>query len=1338
MPFALIAVTLLLLGSVYGVVYAYIENSEENTDSLIEELTSMGVGITETEYTVEAALGNIINDLSKTNTGGTLTERAYTFDDKVDKWIASNFPMTDKGITAKITDYKIDLNVEILKLSSGDKLTDSSRPSYLKATGYVNVDFISGTGTTSKIIDISADGTSGLPFIVERASKFELSVSGDESVLTQLISYQLSSLAQQRVLSGYGAISEGGERGTLSIITEKDIKDAYRNSLSILEVICFRNTGDNNTALESAANVDAADMLAMREGYIEIDLAAIFSQTLLSMTDTLVLQWMDYLMLDKLVGAIDTISDSMRRCWTALVSFISSENPANAGQYLMDIMQDLGYHEEDYRFLLKNLSTSITTESMIFSLTAGPSSEDITIPEMKIVIPYPESDIVSWSKWNNFIDEYHEERNDLMETFREIVKTVAIKLSSSTNLGIIRINANAYDNTTFSQTLSESITKALNEQWDDLEICMEGTIRNSSISDPLFIAMYEKIQECRDEIYNISEFEKNIRSSIEKSITEYLNNNYGTALDLTFIDEPVNKILKSEQISDILTEYNEKVNLRVKLFEDVLTQVPKDDESMIKDILVKVARSGMCAFDLYPVVESKMNGLCQEVISYNEMNSFSGLTELGGTKSFTLYDNNENIYEEFMKVKDNSNISAKIITPENNTDKCVHYVGFEDHTVASYTSVFSINIKAVVNYNVVSSSAVLSALGTYDATFEDSISFDTTIDIPCMSGWALTGVEYRSSTNFLNDAWQLLLKALEPLLEPLRKVYRMIQELFNICGTAIVEISDYVSELVMKFYEAIEEPMTIIQKFINDALQELVDNIGLGMVNIGLSSQSVELEYYGMKLTIETKLATLIKNTKTLVKITLTKTVNDTDLSASVELRENLEDGFIFIGNGSAKANDWNIDLSLDPLMKIGSTLIEMNGKIRNVEFEAVMPQLVQYEEIGMNISDIPGIGSVLSNIPLPIPGMKGSLDMGLELKYNLPIKTGLIINEFESNPAGSDNGTEWVELLNSTNKAIDLKNYVLVPGSSEKKAYTIEDLIVPAGGKTVIIFDKQTLNNSKSGEKSGDRITLLDPNGKEIDQTPWKSDSSNSDYTWQRSVDGYAEWTFAKGTPGSKNGGSIPGGVLMRAFIIDCFKSAGEKAFGEMGNKIKSADDLALFMQRVIKIAFEEIIESIANSIVSASAFIELEITDYAETQHNGIRISLEIGSEMIEDSLKWLIGQIDYLAKYANTSNDLKPAEFICEDAYFRTMVYTGISAPQFLDITSLDTEIIIGVSVSVNVAGIYNILGRDMGKWRANIGIVMEDIPTVMIPFIFEADKTMKSDLWLLKVNFQEADD
>ncbi|MFA5452630.1 MAG: lamin tail domain-containing protein, partial [Candidatus Methanomethylophilaceae archaeon] len=1310
----------------------------ENTDSLIEELNSMGVGITETEYTVEAALGNIINDLSKKNTGGTITERMRAFNDKVNEWVSLNFPMTDKGITAKITDYKIDLNVEILKLSSGDKLTDPSRPSYLKATGYINVDFISGTGTTSKIIDISADGTSGLPFIVERASEFELSVSGDESAFTQLISYQLSSLAQQRVLSGYGAISEGGERGTLSIITEKDVRDAYRNSLSIIEMICFRNTGDNNTILESAAKVDAADMLAMRDGYIEMDLAAIFSQTLLSMTDTLVLQWMDYLMLDKLVNAIDTISDSMRRCWNALVSFISSENPADAGQYLMDIMQDLGYNEEDYRFLLKNLSTSIKTESMVFSLIAGPSSENITIPAMEIVIPYPESDIVSWSKWDNFINEYHGERNDLMETFRGIIKTIAIKLSSSTDLGIIRICANAYDDTTFSKTLSESITKALNEQWDDLEICIEGTIRDTSISDPLFIAMYEKIQECRNEIYNISEFEKTVRSSIKTSITEYLNDNYGTALDSVFIDNVVDKILKSKQTSDILTEYNEEVNSRVKLFEKVLTQVPKDDESMIKDILVKVARGGMCAFDLYPIVESQMNKLCQEVISYNDMNSFSGLTELGDTKSFTLYDNNENIYEEFMKVKDSSNISVKIVAPEKNTDKCIHYVGFEDHNIASYTSVFSVNIKAIVNYNVASSSAVLSALETYDATFEDSISLDTTIDIPCMSGWALTGVEYKSSTNFLNDAWQLLLKALEPLLEPLRKVYRMLQDLFSICGTAIIEISDYVSELVMKFYEAIEEPMAIIQKFIDDTLQDLVDNIGLGMVNIGLASQSVELEYYGMKLTIETKLATLVKNTKTLVKITLTKTVNNTDLSASVELRENLEDGFIFIGNGSAKANDWNIDLSLDPLMKIGSTLIEMNGKIRNVEFEAVMPQLVQYEEIGINISDIPGIGSVLSNIPLPIPGIKGSLDMGLELKYNLPIKTGLIINEFESNPAGSDNGTEWVELLNSTNKAIDLKNYVLVPGSSEKKTFTIEDLVLPAGGKTVIIFDKQTLNNSKSGEKSGDRVTLLDPNGKEIDQTPWKSDSSNSDYTWQRSVDGYTEWTFAKGTPGSKNGGSIPGGVLMRAFIIDCFRSAGEKAFEEMSSKIKNADDLALFMQRVIEIAFEEIIESIANSIVSASAFIELEITDYAETQHNGIRISLEIGSEMIEDSLKWLISQIGCLAKYIDTSNNLKPAEFVCEDTYFRTMVYTGISAPQFLNITSLDTKVLIGVSVSVNIAGICNVFGKDMGKWKANIGIVMENIPTMMVPPLFEADKTMKSDLWLLKVNFQEADD
>ncbi|MFA6709700.1 MAG: lamin tail domain-containing protein [Candidatus Methanomethylophilaceae archaeon] len=1336
MPFALIAVTLLLLGSAYGAVYAYIENSEENTESLAQELTSMGVGMTETKYTVEAALGNIINELSRENTGGTLAERMDSFDEKVDTWFSSNFPMSDRGITARVAQYDVDLNVETLKMSSGDKFTDPSRPSYLRATGYMNVDFISAAGTSSRTVDISADGTSGLPFVVERASEFELSVSGDESALTQLISYQLSSLAQQRVLSGYGAVSEGGERGTSSIITEKDVNDAYRNALSIIEMICFRDTGNDDPLLESAVSVDAAEMLAMRDGYIEMDLSAIFSQTLLSMIDTLVIQWMDYFMLDKAVYAMDVISDSVRRCWNALVSFIDNDDRADAGQYLKDLMQNLGYAEKDYRFLFDSPSISVTTNAMDIVLTAGSSSENVTIPEMDILIPFPETDIVSWNGWDHFINEYHEGRNDLMESFRNIIKTIAIELSSSTDLGIIRIDVDAYDGSVFSQTLSESITKALNEQRDGVEMCMERTIRDSPVCDPLFIAMYERIVECRNEIFCADGFEKTMRLSIEKDVTEYLNRTYGTVLDPTFVDEIVDRIMESEQVSDAVEGYNEKIDTRIRFFRDILTQIPKDNESVIKNILVDIARRGMCAFDLYPLVESNMNGLCQEVTSYNDMNAHSGLTEFNGTKGFTLYDGDENLYEEFMDIRDGGDVIINITTPQDNKNQCVHYVGLDDHTAAPYTSVFSVRIKADVEYSILSSSAVLSALGTYDARFEDNFYLDTVVDIPCVSGWALAGVEYRSSTDFLDDAWQFLLKALEPLLEPLRKVYGMLRELFDLCGSAMVEISDYVSELVMKFYEAVEEPVAMIQKFIDDTLQDLIDNVGIGL-DIGLTSQSVTLEYFGMKLTVQTKLATLVKNTKTLVKITLTRTVNDTEISGSVELRKNPEDGFIFIGNGYAKTDGWNIDLALDPLMKTGSTLINIDGKIRNVEFEAVMPQLVQYEKIGLRVSDIPGIGGVISNIPLPIPGMKGSLDVGLELKYNLPVKTGLLINEFESNPAGSDNGTEWVELLNSTNKAIDLKDYVLLPGSNAKKAFTIGSLVLPPGGKTVITFERQTLNNSKSsGEKSGDRITLVDPNGKNIDQTPWKSDSSNNDRTWQRSIDGYTEWTFAKGTPGSKNGGSIPGGVLMRTFIIDCFRSAGEKVFEEMGNKIKSTDSLALFLQKVIETAFENIIKSIANSIVSASVFIELEITDYAETQHNGIRVSLEIGSEFIEDGLTWLIGEIDCISKYA--ANDMDPAEIVYEDSYLRTTVYTGMGAPHFLDITDIDTDVVVGMSVSVNIAGLQNILGKDVGRWKASIGIVMEDVPTILIPAKLKADKTLKADLWLLRVDFQEAED
>lgn len=1336
MPFALIAVTLLLTGSVYGVVYASIENSENNTDAIIGELSALGDGINDTERFVETALGQIINNLSKTESGGTLSERISSFDSCVDKWLSSTFPIRDKGITANIVNKDIRLRAEPLKLSSGDRLTDGSVPSYLKATGTMTIDFISSTGTTEKVIDLSADGTSGLPLVIENSSKFELSLEGNQSVLTQLMSYQLSSLAQQRVLSGYGALSEGGHQGTLSIITEEDVKKAYRNALSVIETICFRNSNDDNDQLHTAEKIDIAEMMVLNNGYLEMDLSAIYAQTLMSMLDELVLQWLDYIRGDVFLDVADFGFDLIRMGFEALNGFLSGDgNWSDADEYIECVMKNAGYTDDQYRYLDKGLLSTITVNGGIYDASAGGKTTSLTIPDMNLEVPYPQTDILAWNGWNNFKIDYHFETNELLETLRNLIKTIAVNIANSSELGSIDVKADMFDDTNFADVLSSSVNKALEGQWEGIEVCIDRSIRASTVSDPMYIAMFEKLDNSQSEIFGLDSHSSLIESHIRKSIGDYMSKEYGAVLDPSVVERMVRDTMETKQVHDILEKYKRDVDDRMRLFENILTDIPNNDHSLLKLILSAIGKCGLGMFNVLPMMKGQMVDLCQSAVDYGEMNPYYGVVKLAGSNSFTLYDDTGNTYKEFMNVLDNGNLSVEITQPKNNTEKCIHYIGFEDHSITPYTSVYTIKITSNLDYSVTTSSAVLSALDTYDSRFVGNARIDTTFDIPFTSGWALTGVDYKLSTDIFNDAWKLLICVIDPLLEPLRKVFGLVKDFFDICSTAMMEITEYLTDVVMRFYEAIEVPLGMIQDFIESILQTL-GNIIVKIVDVGPANQTIVFGYMGLELTIGLKLATLVKDTKSIIKITLSQTINDVKVSATVEVKQNSKDGFILTGSGFAKGGNWDFDVSLDPLMKTRTSVAMVEGHIDNIEFDARMPELVQYDSVEINASDLPGISNILSNIPLPIPGMKGRLDMGVELKYSLPMKTGLLINEFESNPNGSDDGTEWVELYNASGGRIDLDGYVLIPGSGNSKMYTIRDTTIEPWSKIVITFGKQTLNNSSSNGKNGDRLTLVDGYGMEIDQTPWKSDSSNSGHTWQRTADGATIWTFANGTPGSKNGGNIPGGVLMKAFVIECAKDAAEEAFFNMGNKIKNADDLALYFETVIELTMKKIIDAVANSIVGASVYLLLEITDYVETQHHGIRVSLETGSDLIREGLNWLVGQIGCLTKYVGGPSNTDPLGIVCENTYFRTIVYTGIGAPRFLNtLSAMDTNVAVGVSVSVNLAGVGNIFGQDLGRWKAQIGIVMENIPTILIPDIMDPDKTLKSDLWLVRLNFRE---
>lgn len=99
--------------------------------------------------------------------------------------------------------WSFELENRLLKISDG--LSGGYSPSYLQAAGTADLVLRTDTGMASETVCLSADGGSALPLTEERGSVFEYSLEGGCSLISQLMTYQLSALAQYRVINGWGA-----------------------------------------------------------------------------------------------------------------------------------------------------------------------------------------------------------------------------------------------------------------------------------------------------------------------------------------------------------------------------------------------------------------------------------------------------------------------------------------------------------------------------------------------------------------------------------------------------------------------------------------------------------------------------------------------------------------------------------------------------------------------------------------------------------------------------------------------------------------------------------------------------------------------------------------------------------------------------------------------------------------------------------------------------------------------------------------------------------------------------------------------------------------------------
>ncbi|MBQ8644340.1 MAG: hypothetical protein IJ469_06755, partial [Candidatus Methanomethylophilaceae archaeon] len=333
MPFAVIGVTLLLLSAGFVMVVMENERASRGTERIAEEIGAMDLAAESATAHVNRGLGERILMISTDDDLGDMESRLSDFPGDVDRWLDNQFPLTDHGIRIELRGHSVEMVTKNMSISEEDGYS----PTYLRAVGTVDVTMRSDNGVAERTLHVSTDGSYTLPLLADRSSLFESMVGGDGISIEEMVEYQLTSLAQYRVLSGYGALTEYGTMGSRSIITDEDVETAYSNALSAIGLISFRDGGND---VFDAGPTDLSDMiLDDGDGTLEVDLSAVFAQATVSVLDEMALRWFGYLLAYELIEDADRDRDALRLLDDIIVSFLKGESVLGAMSYIEDVME---------------------------------------------------------------------------------------------------------------------------------------------------------------------------------------------------------------------------------------------------------------------------------------------------------------------------------------------------------------------------------------------------------------------------------------------------------------------------------------------------------------------------------------------------------------------------------------------------------------------------------------------------------------------------------------------------------------------------------------------------------------------------------------------------------------------------------------------------------------------------------------------------------------------------------------------------------------------------------------------------------------------------------------
>jgi len=704
-----------------------------------------------------------------------------------------------------------------------------------------------------------------------------------------------------------------------------------------------------------------------------------------------------------------------------------------------------------------------------------------------------------------------------------------------------------------------------------------------------------------------------------------------------------------------------------------------------------------------------------------------------------------------------------------------HYTDLLKYNARPFETAWSLTVSGDVEVEAASDARDLFYNGSHRATVARTrVPISFSISICVYSGWDLVGVDYVNSATLAGDIGRLadMVKTffewvLDSIMAPIKWLIDQVMKLVDILGNILNRLMSYAQRIVQIITEVVQMAVEMLQKFIKDIAREVLDSVMGWLLKWLPDGMSVEFGLFGFKFTAcFDPEGALDENSPaedvSLMDVTIAGNLLGARLGMGMSLlrlgraaKNQTGSDYDILFRTGVGAGDFAIDLAVDPLMAVNEFVVDAHGGAPGWKLDFALPVAERrYDSFGYSLQDLAGVGTVLQNIPIPFLGAKASVDAGFEIAYSSPgfLPDHVVINEVEVNPRGSDNGTERIELFNpfKANASVDgWAISVYSNGTLGNRTFVlgVSNSTIPPRGYLVVALANESLDDV------GCRLTLTNPNGFEVDSTPWLKEppgalvgnetvpQTGSGSTWQRSPNAAdanlsLDWTFRQGTLNASNGA---GNVTFKQLVMATLERAFRAAWAEAGGLQISFEYFVGIARATVEKFVEDVLDLVEASIIEVRFFLDVKLTDASGSAGGGFRLSFVIeGGETARQILEWLIGSLEAFAN--NFLKPAAPAKFprldpgAPEHLYLRFEGYGIVSTPKMLGKLApggaAPAQLKLVGRIEANVPALAALVGKDMGRWRVNFGLYLEDVPGSMLHQMLGTPANEYFDLWVLR--------